>query len=99
MRRNWSLEQKQELIAEVRRRQESGEKLIDVLKELRLQPVTFYRWEKLIKKAPKVREVKPTTELNGSKYLKFENQRLKEIVAQLSIDKLTLQEYIAEHVG
>jgi putative transposase len=68
---------------------ESGEKVADVCRKLGVSEATFYNWKKKYGGlgVPELREVRQ---------LREENNKLKRLVADLSLDRHILQEIVAK---
>jgi putative transposase len=73
------------------KRVESGDKANEVCRQLGVNEATFYLWKKKYGGMG-------VTELGRLKQLEDENQRLKKLVADLSLDKHILQEVLAKKV-
>ena len=73
------------------KRVESGDKASEVCRQLGVSEATFYLWKKKY-------DGMGVTELGRLKQLEDENQRLKKLVADLSLDKHILQEVLAKKV-
>jgi putative transposase len=80
-RKRFSVEQ----IVAVLKQAELGMSVADVTRQVGISEQTFYRWKKLYSglQSDQVRELKQ---------LQDENARLKKLVAELSVDKATLQD-------
>lgn len=74
-----------EQIAQALRQVESGTPVVEICRKLRVTEQTFYRWKKKFGDlgTPEVRELRQ---------LRDENRKLKQLVADLSLDKSILQE-------
>lgn len=74
----------EEQIAMALRQAESGTAVADICRKLEITETTFYRWKKKYGGlgVPELRELKQ---------LREENQQLKQLVADLSLDKTILQ--------
>jgi putative transposase len=68
---------------------EMGEKVADVCRKMGISEATFYLWKK------KYRGM-GVSELNRLKELEDENRRLKQLVADLSLDKQILQDVLSK---
>ena len=66
------------------KRQESGQKTADICRELGISPATFYKWKAKFGGMD-------VDEAKRLKALEDENRRLKQMVADLSLDKQALQ--------
>ena len=78
-------------IVEVLKRAEGGVKVVDICREAGISDATFYTWRKKYKGM----SVKDVREL---KELRDENRKLKELVAELSLEKRILQEVLSKKV-
>ena len=74
-------------IAFALRQAETGTKVKDVIRQLGITEQTFYRWKR------KYGGLGPS-ELRELRLLEDENKKLKQMVADLSLDKAMLQEVI-----
>ena len=74
-------------IAFALRQVETGTKVKDVIRQLGITEQTFYRWKR------KFGGLGPS-ELRKLRMLEDENRKLKQMVADLSLDKAMLQEVI-----
>ena len=74
-------------IAFALRQAETGTKVKDVVRQLGITEQTFYRWKR------KYGGLGPS-ELRKLRLLEDENKKLKQMVADLSLDKAMLQEVI-----
>ena len=74
-------------IAFTLRQAETGAKVKDIIRKLGITEQTFYRWKK------RYGGLAPS-ELKKMKQLEEENRRLKQMVADLSLDKAMLQDVI-----
>jgi putative transposase len=81
----------QEQIIYALKRVESGAKGTEVCRELGVSEATFYLWKKKYGGMG-------VGELGRLRQLEDENQRLKKLVADLSLDKHILQEVLAKKV-
>lgn len=79
----------EEQIAYALRRAEAGTPIIDLCRELGISEQTFYRWRRKYASLG-------VSELRRLKQLEKENQRLKQLVADLTLDKHMLQEVITK---
>ena len=68
---------------------EGGEKVTEVCRRLGVSEQTFYRWKKLYGGLG-------TGELRRLKQLEDENRKLKQLVADLSLDKHILQDVLSK---
>jgi putative transposase len=73
------------------KRVESGDQANEVCRQLGVSEATFYLWKKKYGGMG-------VSELGRLKQLEDENQRLKKLVADLSLDKHILQEVLAKKV-
>ena len=74
-----------EQIAMALRQAESGTPVAEICRKLEISEQTFYRWKKQFGGMG-------VSELRELRQLKEENRKLKQIVADLSLDKTILQE-------
>lgn len=74
-----------EQIATALRQAESGTPVGELCRKMQVTETTFYRWKKKFggMGTPEIRELRP---------LRDENRKLKQLVADLSLDKTILQE-------
>ena len=79
----------QEQIAAALRQVEGGTPVAEVCRKVGVTEVTFYRWKKKFAGMGVV-------ELRRLKQLEEENRRLKQLVADLTLDKHMLQEVVAK---
>jgi putative transposase len=79
----------QEQILQALRQAESGTAVVDICRKLGITETTFYRWKKQFAglDLSQVRELKQ---------LRDENRKLKQIVAELSLDKTILREALGK---
>jgi putative transposase len=75
----------EEQIAFALRQEEAGTPIADIVRKLGVSEATFYRWKKRFGGMGVV-------ELRRLKQLEEENRRLKQLVADLSLDKKMLQD-------
>lgn len=68
---------------------ESGEKVVDLCRKMGVSEATFYNWRKKYSGMG-------VSELRELRQLREENTKLKQLVADLSLDKHMLQEVIAK---
>lgn len=75
-------------IAQALRQAESGAPIVEICRKLQVTEQTFYRWKKKFGElgAPEIRE------LRQLRQLREENRKLKQLVADLSLDKTILQD-------
>lgn len=73
------------------RQAENGVKVEEVCRKLGISDATFYNWKKKYGSLG-------VTELKKLKQLEEENSRLKQIVADLSLDKQMLQDVLKKNV-
>ena len=73
------------------RQAENGVKVEEVCRKLGISDATFYNWKKKYGSLG-------VTELRKLKMLEEENSRLKQIVADLSLDKQMLQDVLKKNV-
>ena len=85
-RKRFSIEQ----IVAVLKQAELGMPVADVIRQVGISEQTFYRWKKQYAgmQSDQVRELKQLQE---------ENARLKKLVAELSLDKATLQDLASKN--
>jgi putative transposase len=81
-----------EQIVSVLRQAEMGMPVADIIRQLGISEQTFYRWKKQYggMQSEGVRELK---------ILQEENTRLKKLVAELSLDKVILQDVASKKWG
>jgi putative transposase len=74
-----------EQIAQALRQAESGTPIVEIRRKLQVTEQTFYRWKKKFGElgTPEIRELRQ---------LREENRKLKQLVADLSLDKTILQD-------
>jgi putative transposase len=77
-----------EQIAFALRQAETGAPVLEVIRKIRICEQTFYRWKKLYSGLG-------SSELRRLKQLEEENHRLKQMVADLSLDKHMLQDVLS----
>lgn len=84
-RKRYSVEQ----IVSILKQAELGLPVPDLIRQVGISEQTFYRWKKQYAglQSDQVRELKQVTE---------ENQRLKKLVAELSLDKAVLQDVLTK---
>ena len=70
---------------------ESGEKISDICRKLGVSETTFYAWRKKFSGVG-------VAELRELRQLRDENRKLKQLVADLSLDKHMLQEVLSKKV-
>jgi putative transposase len=68
---------------------EAGQKISDLCRQMGVSEATFYNWRKKY-------DGLGVSELRELRQLREENQKLKQLVADLSLDKHMLQEIIAK---
>lgn len=68
---------------------ETGTPVADIIRKMEISEQTFYRWKK------KYAGLLPS-ELKRLRQLEDENKRLKQMVAELSLDKHMLQEVLSK---
>ncbi len=71
------------------RQAEAGKTVAEICRELGISQQTFYRWRRKFAGMS-------VAELSRLKELERENKRLKQLVADLSLDKHMLQEVVAK---
>ena len=79
----------EEQIAFALRQAEQGTAVAEVTRKMGISEQTFYRWKKKYGGLG-------TSELRRLKQLEEENRKLKKLVADLSLDKLMLQDVISK---
>lgn len=79
----------EEQIAHALKQAETGTAVAEVCRKLGVTEVTFYRWKKRFAGMG-------IAELRRLKQLEEENRRLKQLVADLTLDKHMLQEVVAK---
>jgi len=87
MKNRYSVEQ----IVTALKQVELGEKATDVCRKLGVSEATFYLWKKKYRGAG-------VSEVRRMKALEEENRRLKQLVADLSLDKQILQDVLSKKV-
>ena len=80
----------EEQIIKVLKEHESGKKASDIVRELNVSEQTFYRWKSKFGGM----EVNDAQKL---KQLEEENRRLKEIVADLTLDNKVLKDIVSKN--
>ena len=70
---------------------ESGQKVTDICRQMGVSETTFYGWRKKYKGMG-------VSELRELRQLREENRKLKQLVADLSLDKHILQEVLSRKV-
>jgi len=81
----------EEQIVYALRQAESGEKVVDICRELGVSEQTFYAWRRKYAGMG-------VSELRELRQLREENRKLKQVVADLTLDKHMLQEVLAKKV-
>ena len=76
-----------EQILQALRQAESGTTVVDICRKLGVTETTFYRWKKQYTGLD-------VSELRELKQLRDENTKLKRLVADRSLDKVTLQDVL-----
>lgn len=79
-----------EQIAFALKQAETGTPVADIVRKLEISEQTFYRWKK------KYGGLMPS-EVKRLRLLEDENKRLKQMVAELSLDKQMLQEVLSKN--
>jgi putative transposase len=79
----------EEQIAFALRQAEQGVPVVEVTRKMGISEQTFYRWKKKFGGLG-------TSELRRLKQLEEENRRLKKLVADLSLDKVMLQDVLSK---
>ena len=80
-----------EQIAFALKQAETGTPVAEIIRKLEISEQTYYRWKK------KYAGLLPS-ELKRLRQLEEENRRLKQMVAELSLDKHMLQEVLSKKV-
>ena len=78
-----------EQIAFALKQAETGTPVVEIIRKLEISEQTFYRWKK------KYGGLMPS-EVKRLRLLEDENKRLKQMVAELSLDKQMLQEVLSK---
>ena len=78
----------EEQIAFVLRQHEAGTSVADIIRKMGVSEQTFYRWKKRYGGLG-------VAELRRLKQLEEENRKLKQLVADLSLDKKMLQDVVS----
>ncbi len=73
------------------RQAEAGSAVVEICRKLGVSEQTFYRWRKKYSGVG-------VTELRELRQLREENRKLKQLVADLSLDKHILQEVLSKKV-
>jgi len=81
----------EEQIVYALRQAESGEKVVDLCRKLGVSEQTFYAWRRKYAGMG-------VSELRELRQLREENRQLKQVVADLTLDKHMLQEVLAKKV-
>lgn len=81
----------EEQIIRILREQENGKKASDIVRENNISEQTFYRWKSKYGGLD-------VSEAKRLKQLEEENRRLKEMVADLSLDNKILKDVISKNV-
>ena len=81
-----------EQIAQALRQAESGTPIVEICRKLRVTEQTFFRWRQ------KFGEL-GTPEILELRQLRDENKKLKQLVADLSLDKTILQDSLRKMVS
>jgi putative transposase len=81
----------EEQIVYALRQAESGEKVVDICRKLGVSEQTFYAWRRKYAGMG-------MSELRELRQLREENRKLKQVVADLTLDKHMLQEVLAKKV-
>jgi putative transposase len=79
----------EEQIAFALRQAETGTPVAEVIRKMGISEQTFYRWKKLYAGLG-------VAEVRRLKQLEEENRKLKQLVADLSLDKAMLQDIVAK---
>lgn len=78
-----------EQILQALRQAESGTPVVEICRKLGVTETTFYRWKKQYGGLD-------TSELRELKQLREENRRLKQVVADLTLDKTILKDALGK---
>ena len=78
----------EEQIAFALRQHEAGTSVADIVRKMGISEQTFYRWKKKYDRLG-------VAELRRLKQLEEENRKLKQLVADLSLDKKMLQDVVS----
>ncbi len=81
----------EEQIAYALRQAELGTPVVEVVRKMGVSEQTFYRWKKQY-------AGRGVGEIRRLKQLEEENRKLKQLVADLSLDKLMLQDVLSKKV-
>jgi len=81
----------EEQIVYALRQAESGERVVDICRKLGVSEQTFYAWRRKYAGMG-------VSELRELRQLREENRKLKQVVADLTLDKHMLQEVLAKKV-
>ena len=81
----------EEQIAYALRQQEAGTPVVELTRKLGVSEQTFYRWKKKFAGLG-------VAELRRLRQLEEENRKLKQLVADLSLDKRMLQDVLSTNV-
>ena len=81
----------EEQIIKILREQEGGKKAADIVREYNITEQTFYRWKSKYGGMD-------VSEAKRLKQLEEENRRLKEMVADLSLDNKILKDVLSKNV-
>jgi putative transposase len=78
-----------EQIVQALRQVEAGTPVVDICRKLEITETTFYRWKRKFHGLG-------VSELRELKLLRDENRKLKQLVADLTLDKAILRESLAK---
>ena len=81
----------EEQIAYALRQQEAGTPVVELTRKLGISEQTFYRWKRKFAGLG-------VAELRRLRQLEEENKKLKQLVADLSLDKRMLQDVLSKNV-
>jgi putative transposase len=81
----------EEQIIRILKEQDNGKKAADIVRENNISEQTFYRWKSKY-------DGMDVSEAKRLKQLEEENRRLKEMVADLSLDNKILKDVISKNV-
>ena len=79
----------EEQIVQAPRQAEAGTPVVDICRKLEITETTFYRWKRKFHGLG-------VSELRELKLLRDENRKLKQVVADLTLDKAILRESLSK---
>ena len=79
----------EEQIVQALRQAEAGTPVVDICRKLEITETTFYRWKRKFHGLG-------VSELRELKLLRDENRKLKQVVADLTLDKAILRESLSK---